>query len=298
MTASARRSAARTSLLGIGCLVTSLALTGCGSVLDGPGDGGGGGGGGSAPYDHPTGAEDVLVSIKVDGGFVPVEYNLRNTAQFLLLGDGTVIVPGVVDAIYPGPAITPLQAATIREGQIQELIAAADEAGLLGEKIDYGQPLITDVPTTTVTFTVDGATVSQSAYALSYQDAPDSNLTEQQVAARAALQGFVETTQGLAAADSEQYAPTGIVAYRLSAEFTPPVVDEGLEQEPRPWPIGTAPAPPTTGIGSCVAVTGAEAPTLLAALVEANELTPWLIGTDPPSRMAFRPLLPGDPGCE
>jgi len=298
MTASARRSAARTSLLGIGCLVTGLALTGCGSVLDGPGDGGGGGGGGSAPYDHPTGAEDVLVSIKAEGGFVPLEYNLRNTAQFLLLGDGTVIVPGAVMEIYPGPAISPLQAATVNEGQIQELFAAADAAGLLAGEIDYGQPAVTDVPTTTVTLTVGGRTVSQSAYGLSYQDAPDTGLTEANVVAREALQAFIDTAQGLAGADSEPYAPTGIVAYRLSAESAPPVVDEGLEQEPRPWPIGTAPAPPTAGIGSCVAVIGAEAQTLLAALVEANELTPWLIETDPPSRMAFRPLLPGDPGCE
>jgi len=202
-------------------------------------------------------------------------------------------------AIYPGPAITPLQTATISEGQIQDLIAAADEAGLLDEEIDFGQPGITDVPTTTVTFTVDGRTVTQAAYALSYQDAPDPNLTEDQVAAREALQAFVETTQGLAAADSEQYVPKGIVAYRLTAEAAPPVVEEGLEQEPRTWPITTAPETPgATGIGTCIPVTGPEVEPLLAALVEANELTPWLIGTDPASRMAFRPLLPGDPGCE
>lgn len=42
----------------------------------------------------------------------------------------------------------------------------------------------------------------------------------------------------------------------------------------------------------------AEAIELSAALVDANELTPWLIGTEPPSRRAFRPLLPGDLGCE
>jgi len=80
---------ARSSMLGVGCLLAGVALIGCGSVLQGPDDGsrGGGGGPGSAPYDHASGAEDILVLIKVDGGFVPVEYNLRNTAQFLLLGE-------------------------------------------------------------------------------------------------------------------------------------------------------------------------------------------------------------------
>ena len=33
---------------------------------------------------------------------MPLDYNLRNTAQFLLLGDGTEIVQGAVVAIYPG----------------------------------------------------------------------------------------------------------------------------------------------------------------------------------------------------
>ena len=284
----------------LGCLVASVALIGCGSVLEGPDDDGGSGGGGSASYDHSTGAQDVLVSIKSEGGFVPVEYNLRNTAQFLLLGDGTAVVPGAMIEIYPGPAIRPLQAARVSAGQIQRLFAAAEAAGLLDEEIDYGEPLVTDVPTTTVSLSVNGRTVTQSAYALSYAEAPDANLSAEQLAAREALQGFIDTAQGLAGAASEQYVPNGVVAYRLSPESAPPV-EEGLEQEPMTWPIATVPAPPAspaTSVGTCIAVTGPEAQTLLGALVEANELTPWLVGADPPSRMAFRPLLPGDPGCE
>jgi len=285
----------------LGCLLASVALIGCGSVLQGPDDDGGSGAGpGSAPYDHPSGAEDVLVSVTADGGFVPLEYNLRNTAQFLLLGDGTAVVPGAMIEIYPGPAISPLQAARVSAGQIQQLFAAAEEAGLLDEEIDYGEPLVTDVPTTTVMLTIDGRTVSHSAYALSYPEAPDANLSAEQLAAREALQGFIDTAQGLAGAASEQYVPNGVVAYRLSPESAPPV-EEGLEQEPMTWPIATVPAPPAspaTSVGTCIAVTGPEAQTLLGALVEANELTPWLVGADPPSRMAFRPLLPGDPGCE
>ncbi|MDQ4039898.1 MAG: hypothetical protein M3313_16505, partial [Actinomycetota bacterium] len=270
---------------------------GCGSVLQGPDDAGGTGGRpGAAPYDHPTGADDVLVSVKAEGGFLPLEYNLRNTAQFLLLGDGTVIVPGVMIEIYPGPAIRPLQAARVTEGQIQELFAAAEEAGLLEGQIDYGEPGVTDVPTTTVTLTSNGRTVSHSAYALSYPEAPDANLSAEQLAAREALQGFIDAAQGLAGADSQQYVPNGVVAYRISSESAPPV-DEGLDPEPMVWPIATAPETPVIGIDSCIEVIGAEAQTLLEALGQANELTPWMIGSDPPTPMVFRPLLPGDPGC-
>lgn len=293
----------RASMLSLSCLLASSALIGCGSVLQGPDDSGGGGEGGgpgAAPYDLASGAEDVLVSIKSGGGFVPVEYNLRNTPQFLLLGDGTAVVLGVMIEIYPGPAIAPLQAATISAGQIQELFAAADDAGLLDGEIDYGQPLVTDVPTTTLTLSVNGRTVSQSAYGLSYEDAPDGNLSADQMAARETLAGFIDSAQALADAASEQYAPTGVVAYRLSDEAIS-TVDEGLEQAPVAWPIDavpTAPATPATSPATCIAVAGEPAQTLLAVLAQANELTPWLIGTDPPSRMVFRPLLPGDPGCE
>lgn len=300
MTVCSRRSA-RPSVLGFGCLLATVTLLGCASVLEGPGnggDGGGGGGPGSAPYDHPTGTEDVLVSVEVEGGFVPVEYNLRNTAQFLLLGDGTVIVPGVMIEIFPGPAINPLQATTVSEEQIQELYTAADEGGLLDGEIDYGQPGVTDVPTTTVTLTVDGRKVSQSAYALNYQDAPDPGLTAEQNVAREALQAFIDTAQGLAGSASEGYVPTGVVAYRIPPREQT-TIDPDLAQKPVVWPIVTAPPPiPAGEFSSCVAITGPEAVDLLAVLDGANELTPWLIGTESPANLVFRPLLSGDPGCE
>jgi len=168
---------------------------------------------------------------------------------------------------------------------------------LLDGEFEYGLPGISDVNTTTVTLTIDGRTVTQSAYSLSYQEASDTGLSAANIAARKALQGFIDTAHGLAGDGMQEYVPPSVLAYRLSAESAPPVVEEGLERQPRPWPIATVPAPATTSIGSCIEVTGAEATTLLAALDGANELTRWLIGAQAPTRMAFRPLLPGDPGC-
>jgi len=157
---------------------------------------------------------------------------------------------------------------------------------------------VTDMPDTTVTITVDGATSSHTAYALGFDDSASLGLSESEIAARAALQDFIESAQALAGADSESYVPTELLAFRLSPEAAPAPEERDLVQEPMPWPIATVPPPVADGeVSSCVQISGQEAVDLLAALEVANELTPWLIGTEPPARMAFRPLLPGDPGC-
>ena len=290
----------RSPIIGLGCLIAGVTLTGCASILQGePDPGGGGGGPSSAPYAHATGAADVLVSIDVAGGYTSLEFSLRDTADFLLLGNGTAIVPGAVIEIFPGPAIYPLQSATVPEGRIQELFAAAAAAGLLVDtEIDYGDPGVIDVPDTSVQLTVDGRTYSHSAYALGYEDDSSPSLSEANRAARSALRGFIDTAQAMVGVDSEQYVPDAVAAFRVSTGEPLPLEPE-LEQEPQPWPIATVPPPiapsyPT----SCVVITGAETVQLLAALEVSNELTPWLIGTEPPTRMAFRPLLPDDPGCE
>jgi len=281
----------------LGAIIAAMLLSGCANVLQG--DGAGGSPPNPPPHDHMNGADEVLVSITSGGGFVPVEYNLRNLPQFLLLGDGTAIVSGITIAIYPGPAIAPLQSTRLNEGQIQVLLSGADAAGLLGDEIDFGEPGVTDMNTTTVRITVGGTTVVQSAYALGFDDKNSPELSQTQKDARLALQGFVDTAQGLVGSASKGYEPNAVVAYRLGAEAGQPVDEPELEQPPMAWPLSTAPELPLdTEIASCLAVTGADVPVLLEALSTANELTPWVIGTDPPSRMVFRPFLPGDLGCE
>lgn len=281
-------------------LTASLLLVGCASVFDSaPPDGSAVGGPGSSPYEHATGAQDVLVSISGADGAGPQEAVAVHTTDFLLLGDGTAIVPGVVDLIYPGPAIYPLQSTALGEEQIQEFLSAAEEAGLLGEMVDFGSPALTDVINTNVTINVHGQSYRQSAYALGA--AEESALSDPQKQARAALTTFIETARGLVGADSEQYVPTAVIAFGLSPDFSTPDDEAGLEQPPQLWPIASVPRMPVTsnsGQGTCVEVTGAEVPTLLAALANANALTPWVIEGQVPTPMDFRPLLPGDPGCE
>jgi hypothetical protein len=125
-------------------------------------------------YDHPTGADDVVIQVGYEGGFVPVELAFTQPPTLLISGDGRAITQGAVPAIYPGPLLPALVERTISEDGIQTLLAKADELGLLAD-VEYGDPptLVTDVPDTVVTITVDGTTYRHVAYALGIDDEPE-----------------------------------------------------------------------------------------------------------------------------
>lgn len=49
---------------------------------------------GPASYEYAPDPDEVLVAIDNAGGYVPSEITLRNTADVMVLGDGTTIVAG------------------------------------------------------------------------------------------------------------------------------------------------------------------------------------------------------------
>jgi hypothetical protein len=297
MSATMLRSTRRLAAL---AAVAALALLGAACSDDADGEVVAGGGspsttGASGTFEHPTGPDDVIVRVFAGGGFVPVELHLTASPSYSLLGDGTAVESGVITAIYPGPAILPLTARHLDEAEIQDVLQRADDAGLLGGEIDYGQPGITDVETTTVTIVVDGQSHTQAAYALGFDDESGTSLTEEQREARRALQGFIESLATIGAPTTEPYVPAEVAVYTLG----PASPDVELPQEPQDWPIATLPAPPSdTRVGPCVTITGDEVTTLLAALAEANQSTPWIVPGQPePLSLVFRAVVPGDPPC-
>jgi hypothetical protein len=245
------------------------------------------------------GASDVVLRVSTGGGFVPVEVNLRELPEFTLYGDGTVIVPGAVAAIYPGPAVMPLNTFRLSEEQVQELLARADRAGLLQRGIDYGDMGsvgVSDMPTTTVVLNADGKQVRHDAYALSPQ-ASGGRLTAAQRDARSALSQFIAALpQGASAA---AYAPSA-----LTVNVSPFRGERQPGSEPRIWPLASDLATEgqkvTEGLDyRCFAVTGADAPRLLQSLSDANELTEWVAAPDGGQafQLVVRPMLPDEQAC-
>jgi hypothetical protein len=237
-----------------------------------------------------TNARDAIIAqVAEGGGFVTPLVAVRQIPRVTVLGDGSVITPGAVAAIYPGPAIAPLLEGHISPARIRQLVADARRLGLLGGPLDFGRPGVSDLATTTVRIG-DGTRVVavQSAYALGF-DTPGTGLTGPQRAARRALQSFVNELESLPAGD-RTFSPPAVAVFTLTGPFGSPA------QTPRRWPIATLPAPAGSAPLGCVVVKGAEVATLLGALAHANENTPWQVGTHTLS-LGFRPLVTRDAGC-
>ena len=134
---------------------------------------------------HPTGAADVVIRMATGGGFVPIEYNYTMVPEFTIYGDGRIIVTGPTTLEYPGKALPNLQTTVVSEEVLQAMLAAAKEAKLFQNGVDYGTPGVTDVGTTTITINADNTTYTAQIYALGFEDG--GNLTMEQQTARAAI---------------------------------------------------------------------------------------------------------------
>lgn len=115
---------------------------------------------------YPNGPNDLVIRLRYVGGFAPPSAHVLDIPVISIYGDGTVIVPGPVPAIYPGPALPNLQRATITPAGMQILLAAAREAGLFGPDAHYDMGGIMDATSSEFTVNADGKVHTISAYAL------------------------------------------------------------------------------------------------------------------------------------
>ncbi len=233
---------------------------------------------------HPAGADEIVIRIAYEGGFVPVDYTFLNLPILLVTGDGRMITQGPVAEIFPGPLLPNLQVRTIGEEGIQQLLALAEQHGLLSDRQYAGPDNIADASDTVVTVNIGTATYRHSAYALGL--ALDGSETDE---GRRQLADFVETVTGdwlfgeqLAGTDQ----PFQSDAFLLRAT---PVSDlSGYEVEPTivEWPdtIDLASA------ADCVELPWSDYADLLGG---ANQLTFFTSG-DATYSVAAKPLLPGD----
>lgn len=275
-------------------VTTALVLTGCASLRDGDGDS-------TRDSALPGGgtAQDAgtpVLQVSRGGGFMPMGYDFASVPELTLYGDGTLLSVGPQIDIFPGPALPNLLTSEVDAAEVAEILAAAEEAGLLTE-IDYGMPPVADAGATIVSLTVDGTTYLHSAEALGLSDGTVAGeaamgLTDEQVAARVALSEFLtDVRDRLGAGDGDAYDATAYAVMAQPAASTEPV-DGEIERTVTTWPIDLSLA----DLSGCAVVEGEDATALEAALVEANTLTLW--EQDGATYDAWvRPLLPGETDC-
>jgi hypothetical protein len=254
----------------------------------------------AAPIAHPTSASAVVIRATTDGGFVAPGTILGRLPTFTLFGDGTVIVPGPVPQIFPGPAVSPLLRTHLSESRVQALLRRAKAAGLLAPgTIDYGDMGtigVADAPTTTLRMHAAGRTIVREAYALGITRG-GGRMPPAQAEARRRLASFIAgLPKGLA---GERYVPRTLAVY-VSPYAGQAAPGTNTIQWPLPIDLATAGRPPSSGSAyRCITVPGNQAPTLLAALRRANEQTRWVTaGSGPPGfGLIVRPLLPDERDC-
>lgn len=282
--------------------VVALALAGCaslggGTTSSGTDPGGTGDGGGRAVDDRGGGTTGApLLQVRTAGGFVPVGYDFRTVPELTLYPDGTVITHGPRVLIYPGLALPNLLTTRLDPADLDAVVDAARDAGLLADAPDYGRPEVTDVATTTVTLRVDGDEHVHAAYALSLGDpGATADLPADAAAARATLTAFLDQVRDLVGhgLDGEQYAAErfGVLAEPVPDDALR--LEDGMERQVLPWPVRTV---ALADAGGCVLVDGDDGVTLAGVLAEANQLT---VFEQDGARYEVhpRPLLPHETGC-
>lgn len=295
----------RVGRIGVAVAAVAVLASACGGVGNGDtGSGGSTGATGAIGIEHPTGADQLILRVAYEGGFVPYEYTLGSTPFWSLFGDGTLIVPGPQIEIYPGPALPNLTATPVSEDGIQAILEAARDAGLMDGDASYGNQCIADAATTVFTTSADGATTVVSAYALDVGEPAGTCGNEKDAEARAKLAAFQAKLTDLrswlpngSVGTERPYDPTEMRVYVLPYQG-----DAELPQDPIEWPL----EPPLDAFGEaaqdapadtrCGVVTGEDLATLLAAAGNANALTPWTSGGTE-YHLIFRPLLPDEHAC-
>ena len=245
---------------------------------------------------------------------MPVEFVFTAMPLVTISGDGTVVVQGAQDAIFPGAALAPVQARRLTEAGLQLVLAEVAKTGFFGASADFNgaHAVVADANTTVFTLHADGREVQVSVYALGLltgSEAPATMGAREREAHRvlgplAEKLGTLDSWIPESAWAEIAWHPYRSDALRLlvrNADSDPPD-PSGIEGGLAPWPLGNDPVtfgdpyPAVTG-ARCGVASGSAAEAWYAALGAANQLTRFTAG-DHRYQVLARPVLAGEaPRC-
>jgi hypothetical protein len=241
--------------------------------------------------------ESVLLTVRDEGGFVPPEFLVQQGPRLVLLRDGTLIAPGAMIEIFPGPLLTPYQQAQLDQETMLFVLEELDTLGfvdIIDETNDEAANFIADASTTVITFYNQDGPHRFGVYGLGMGGfGPDSQFSDPRVDQLANLVTELESA-GMTQAGG-QYQPEAIQVLAGIPEFP---VEPGFSNV-RDWPLPVSyeeMQPTTVGNWRCVTFEGDQVDSLLAEFGQANQVTTWEAGGTEYS-IAVRPLFPGEEPC-
>jgi hypothetical protein len=278
-----------------GLALASILLVGCTGSASSP----------SSSLDPPDGDGYLLRATITQA--LPPETRFAWLAPIAITGDGVVLVPGAVDASYPGPLLPVYVGRQISTAGYARIVAEAARLGMLAGNgrftPDDGAP---GAVLGRIEIVVDGVRheltgdPSRLIVCITTPCEPAPGTPE----AFATFWGMLVALPdwlGSELGPESLYRPDG-----LAILVAPPVRgDEGLPTRLAAWPLDT----PLRDLGEpvgderlprCVTSRGDDVDRLLAAFGTADQLTNWLDPDSDPSDAVFllvRPLLPGEDVC-
>ncbi len=243
---------------------------------------------------RPTGANDVVLRIGYEGGFVGPGVNFVRLPQLLISGDGRVVQPGAQTEQYPGPLLPTLTERTIDDAGIQKVLALASDAGLLAAPPDYSLPQgvgIADASDTVVEISANGTAYRHQANALGMDMGDGGKSTP----ARDRLNAFVLLLGDLPKVVGDAHLGKETMLAPDRYRFQAMVVDPTQFGEPAPtlveWPSDTGVV--LADSAQCATV---EATKVADLFTRATQLT-FFTEADVAYQLSVVAVLPGDAVC-
>lgn len=223
--------------------------------------------------------------------------------MLVITADGVAVAGAPVPAIYPGPAVMPLNGRQLTPAGQAKLLARAQALGLLSGATDFGAASMPGAATAHIAFTVAGRPLEVTGNA----EAGIECIKAPCDPAPGTPEAFGTFWRELTALD---WLGADVAA---ETPYTPPVYSVLVGAAPAPagnvgttvavWPLATPITsfgqPVANGTARCGTVTGADADLLRSALSKANSATQWVASptTSATFGLTVRPLVAGQDAC-
>ena len=235
--------------------------------------------------------DSVLLIVKDEGGFVPIEFIVGQGPRLVLLRDGTLIVTGPQIEIFPQPLLPNYQSIQLDDETMLFVLEELDALGfgdIDSEVNDEAANMVADASTTVTTFYNQDGPHTFSVYALGL----DTQVGDARVPILANLVNRLSEIGFNQSGEPYQWRALEVMAGVPQLPAEPEFVDV------RSWPL-EAGYDEMTDIGfgwRCASYEGDEAQALLATFAEASQVTTWDDGGTAYS-IKVRPLFPGEQPC-
>lgn len=232
----------------------------------------------------------MLLIIRDEGGFAPIEFVINRPPTYTLLRDGTFIFEGPQPGAFPGPVMPGMLQRQLTADELEDIMVLIEASTLpeIDEVVNNDALNFVADATTTVAvyFDENGGEHTYSVYALGLsidQELPDdlANLTL-----------LRERLANLSFGEGEPYTSNSIIVRVLES-------GGGFEgpEDVRAWEFPFEPdTMPLLNNFPCLVLEGADAETARRSLADATQATQWE-HTSGTYTVLGRDLLPGEKGC-